>query len=137
MRSQIASGTKALHANLDETGIRVHQVAVQGLLVGAAVQEKRTSASLTTNVYWAMLRGSFTNVTMICDDGEAQKLLPQILVVNNHILAEQHHQIMFASMPRNVMLLRRHTASITSELITRVLCSKGVWRPFWTRIKSS
>jgi hypothetical protein len=115
----------------------MHQIAVQGLLIGAAVQEKRKSASLTTNVYWAMLRGSFTNDTMICVDGEAHTLLPQILVVNNDILAEQQHQIMFAILPRNVMLIRRHTASRTSELMTRVLCSKKVWRPFWTRIKSS
>jgi hypothetical protein len=47
--------------------------------------------------------------------------VPQILVVNNHIVAEQQHQIMLASLPRNIMLLRRHTASMTSELMTREL----------------
>ncbi len=60
--------------NLDETGIRMHQVAGKGMLVNAAIVEKRKAASLTPDVSGAMLRGSFSHVTLICDDGEAQKL---------------------------------------------------------------
>jgi hypothetical protein len=37
------------------------------------------------------------------------------------MITEQQHQIMFASLPRSVMLLRRRTASMTSELMTRGL----------------
>jgi hypothetical protein len=121
LHSQLAAGKKALHVNLDETGIRMHQVAGKGMLVNAAILEKRKAASLTQDVPRAMLRGSFTHVTMICDDGEAQKLLPQILIVNKHMLTEQQHRTLCAIMPRNVLLLRRHTAWMTSDLMTRVL----------------
>jgi hypothetical protein len=121
LHSQVAAGKKPLHVNLDETGIRLHQMAGKGLLVTAAVQEKRKAASLTQNVSRAMLRGSFTHVTMICDDMEAQKLLPQILIVNKHMVTEHQHQELFAMMPPNVLLIRRNTAWMTSDLMTRVL----------------
>ena len=121
LHSQLAAGKKALHVNLDETGIRMHQVAGKGMLVHAAILEKRKAASLTQDVPRAMLRGSFTHVTMICDDSEAQKLLPQILIVNKHMVTEQQHRTLCAIMPRNVILLRRHTAWMTSDLMTRVL----------------
>jgi hypothetical protein len=99
----------------------MHQVAGKGMLVNAAILEKRKAASLTQDVSRAMLRGSFTHVTMICDDGEAQKLLPQILIVNKHMVTEQQHRALSAIMPGNVILLRRHTAWMTSELMTRVI----------------
>ena len=121
LHSQLAAGKKALHVNLDETGIRMHQIAGKGMLVHAAILEKRKAASLTQDVPRAMLRGSFTHVTMICDDSEAQKLLPQILIVNKHMVTEQQHRTLCAIMPRNVILLRRHTAWMTSDLMTRVL----------------
>jgi hypothetical protein len=121
LHSQVAAGKKPLHINLDETAVRLHQVAGKGMLVSAAVQEKRKAGSLTQNVSRAMLRGSFTHVTMICDDAEAQKLLPQILIVNKHMVTEQQHQELFAMMPRNVLLIRRKTAWMTSDLMTRVL----------------
>ncbi len=121
LHSHLAAGKQALHVNLDETGIRMHQVAGKGMLVHAAILEKRKAASLTQDVPRAMLRGSFTHVTMICDDGEAQKLLPQILIVNKHMVTEQQHRTLCAIMPRNVMLLRRHTAWMTSDLMTQVL----------------
>ena len=121
LHSQLGAGKKALHVNMDETGIRMHQVAGKGMLVSAAVLEKRKAASLTQDVSRAMLRGSSTHVTMICDDVEAQKLLPQILIVNKHMVTEQQQQTLSANMPRNVLLLRRHTAWMTSDLMTRVL----------------
>ena len=55
------------------------------------------------------------------DDGEAQKLLPQILIVNKHMVTEQQQRTLSAIMPGNVLLLRRHTAWMTSDLMTRVL----------------
>jgi hypothetical protein len=56
-----------------------------------------------------------------CDDGEAQKLLPHILIVNKHMVTEQQQRTLSAIMPGNVLLLRRHTAWMTSGLMTRVL----------------
>jgi hypothetical protein len=47
------------------SGIRMHQVAVHGVLVGATLQEKRKADSFTKHVSWAMLRGSFTHATLI------------------------------------------------------------------------
>ncbi len=47
LHSQPTAGKKALHVNLDETGIRMHQVAGKGMLVHAAILEKRKAASLT------------------------------------------------------------------------------------------
>jgi hypothetical protein len=40
LHSQPAAG-KALHENLDETGIRMHQVARKDMLVNAAILEKQ------------------------------------------------------------------------------------------------
>jgi hypothetical protein len=65
LHSHLAAGKQALHVNLDETGIRMHQVAVKGMLVNTAILEKRKAASLTQDVSGAMLRGSFTHVTII------------------------------------------------------------------------
>ncbi len=39
LHSQLAAGKRALHVNLDETGIRMHQVAGKGMLVYSAVVE--------------------------------------------------------------------------------------------------
>ena len=99
----------------------MHQVAGKGMLVLAAVVEKRKAASLTQDVSRAMLRGSFTHVTMICDNAEAQKLLPQILIVNKHMVTEHQQRTLSAGLPRNVVLLRRHTAWMTSDLMARVI----------------
>ena len=99
----------------------MHQVAGKGVLVNAAILEKRKAASLTQDVSKAMLRGSFTHVTMICDDGEAQRLWPQILIVNKHMVRERQHRTLCEIMASNGMLLRRHTAWMTSDLMTRVL----------------
>jgi len=65
LHSHLAAGKQALHVNLDETGIRMHQVAVKGMLVNTAILEKRKAASLTQDVFGAMLRGSFTHVRII------------------------------------------------------------------------
>jgi hypothetical protein len=91
------------------------------MLVNAAIAEKRKAASLTPDVSRAMLRGSFTHVTLICDDGEDQKLLPHILIVNKLMVTEQQQRTLSVIMPRNVLLFRRHTAWMTSDLMTRVL----------------
>jgi hypothetical protein len=121
LHSQIKSGKEALHVNLDETGIRMHQVSGQGLLVTAARQQKRKAESLAQYASTKMLRGNFTHVALICDNDEAQKLLPQILIVNKHMVTEQQHHALVSGLPPNVILLRRHTAWMTSELMTRVL----------------
>ncbi len=65
LHSHLAAGKQALHVNSDETGIRMHQGAVKGMLVNTAILEKRKAASLTQDVSGAMLRGSFTHVTII------------------------------------------------------------------------
>jgi hypothetical protein len=65
LHRHLAAGKQALHVNLDETGIRMHQVAVKGMLVNTAILEKRKAASLTQDVSGAMLRSSFTHVTII------------------------------------------------------------------------
>ncbi len=65
LHSHLAAGKQALHVNLDKTGIRMHQVAVKGMLVNTAILEKRKAASLTQDVSGAMLRGSCTHVTLI------------------------------------------------------------------------
>jgi hypothetical protein len=65
LHSHLAAGKQALHVNLDKTGIRMHQVAVKGMLVNTAILEKRKAASLTQDVSGAMLRGSCTHVTII------------------------------------------------------------------------
>ena len=65
LHSHLAAGKQALHVNLDETGIRMHQVAVKGMLVNTAILEKRKAASLTQDVSGAMLRGSFKHVTIV------------------------------------------------------------------------
>jgi hypothetical protein len=116
--------------NLDETGIRMHQVTGKGMLVQAAVVEKRTAASSTQDVSRGMLGGSLKNVTVICDNAEAHKLLPQILIVNKHMVSEHQQRTLSASLPRYIVLLRRHTAWRTSDLMTRVLqLLKHNWAP--------
>jgi hypothetical protein len=92
----------------------MHQVSGQGLLVIAA--QKRKAESLTQDASTQMLRGNFTYVALICDNGEAQQLLPQILIVNKHMVTEQQHQALASGLPPNVILLRRHTAWMTTDV---------------------
>ena len=124
--------------NRDESVLRMHQVAGKSMLVLAAVVEKRKAASSTQDVFRAMSCPSLTHVTMICDNAQAQTLLQPILIVNEHMVWKPQQRCQGASLPRNVVVLRRQTAWMSSDLMTRMLqLFNQNSAPSMTRITSS
>jgi hypothetical protein len=59
LHSHLAAGKQALHVNLDETGSRMHQVAVKGMLVNTAILEKRKSSFVNTGCFSGNAAGQF------------------------------------------------------------------------------
>ena len=65
---------------MDETGIRLFQVAGAGNVVVTAVRLRGNGLRPVQNMSKHQERASFTHVVMVCDDAAMQPLLPQVLI---------------------------------------------------------
>lgn len=110
-----------IHINFDETNIKLHPEGRPGLLVSKARQAKRTAAGLARDVPRSKLRGSISHLAMLCDDADAQKMLPQYILMGQASLSAAAFSDVRAAMPPHIRLVRKENAWMTSKMMLRVL----------------
>lgn len=112
---------RVVRINMDETGIRLLQVPGQGLVTDVARRAKRSARGLKRPATKHQTRAMFTLATMICDDPEVQRVLPQVMIVGTGILTAHERQLVERSLPRNVYVWQADKCWMTSKLMVRLI----------------
>jgi hypothetical protein len=121
LHSHEAPAKRALHINYDETCIRLHQHPGRGFLVDVARAAKKTARSLTHEETKSQLRGSITHVAMICDDADVQKLLPQFVLIANHLMSAEQCTVLRDSAPSWIKYMRAKSSWMNSTVMVTVV----------------
>ena len=66
-------------------------------------------------------RTYLSHVAFICDDMVMQKVLPQVLIANEHTLSDEELAALRRLCPPHVRILRRHSAWVDAEIIAVIL----------------
>ena len=112
---------RVLHINMDETGIRLLQCPGKGLVTCLARKRKRSARGLKKPATKHESRAMFTLATLICDDEEVQKILPQIIIVGSGLITTRDEQVVASKLPSNMHLWKADKCWMTSDLMTRLI----------------
>jgi hypothetical protein len=104
-----------LRLNLDETAVCLFQGGGRGNIF----VEKGTRAC--QNVSRDKTRKNITHIAFICDDPAIQRVLPQVLVANEHTFLVRDTAALLGGLPPNVTLLRRRSAWNNKKLCAQVI----------------
>ena len=109
---RIPAGKKPLRLNFDETSCRLFYEAREGVLGSEPIAACSKKGFIAHRVTRGQSRGALSLLAVIGDDPEIQPKLPQVIIGNQHILAEKvRAQLATQSllMPK-VEVLRRKSA---------------------------
>ena len=106
MHAQVPPDRKVLRINMDETSVKLYQDAGKGMLVARACRLRRTPRSLVQNVSRKKLRSAMTHAALLCDDPEAQRALPQLLIAGEASMTAEQEQLVRSVLPEHIVLLR-------------------------------
>ena len=120
IESQVPAGKSILRINLDETSLPLRPKSLRGHVFA------RNNEKLGERVSKHEQRACFTHVAMVCDDAEAQKLLPQYVVGNEMLLPARRMHELLACAPRNVVLVRQRSAWNNFELCCKIVQALGI-----------
>lgn len=122
LHSIVPAGKQILECNLDETSVPLYQEARLGLL---APRAKRKAASTAVGMHRkcskSCTRAAFTQVTIVCSDPEAQKRIPQILLVRDSMCSKQKVDELRPQLPNHVILWRHKSGWMDVEIFGKVL----------------
>ena len=114
--SRVPEGTRILRVNMDETSICAFQGGGKGNVFLSKKHRVRQNIKAGTR------RTYLTHVAFICDDLDAQKLLPQVLIANSHTISDAQLSELRRTCPPNVRILRKPSAWVNAEV-----CAHIVW----------
>ena len=101
--------------NLDETTIPLNHDGQKGVV------SKSLDKDIVLVQKKSLKRGSFTLVTIVCDDPLVQPLLPQMIIGNQYILRLTDLKRLEAMLPKNIIVVRAKSSWITVPLLIIVL----------------
>jgi len=101
--------------NLDETTIPLNHDGQKGVV------SKSLDKDIVLVQKKSLKRGSFTLVTIVCDDPLVQPLLPQVIIGNQYILRLTDLKRLEAMLPKNIIVVRAKSSWITVPLLIIVL----------------
>ena len=115
-----------MHVNMDETAVKLVPAHKPGYLAcsgGRALKhlrlhERRASLNLQ--------RSCLSLVAFVCDNGEVQKALPQIIIGSWAVLRVTDVSRIARLLPDNVFVLRRKSAWVTADLLTDIVKLLGI-----------
>ena len=112
-----------MRVNRDEANIRLHQRAGPGILRGVARERKNVAESMAHRPKTGDFKGSFTRVSITCDNPDLQPLLPQHIFLHRNQILEVDYEVAQGAAARNVILRRSVRTGVTSDLMKIVLKS--------------
>ena len=98
-------GKRVLNVNLDETSVPILQTATRGNIL-AVPRPESGKLHPVLHTARACARANFTHVAMICDDSTVQPLLPQVILVGEHVARARDMIELRANLPRNTFVHR-------------------------------
>lgn len=132
MRESAGDRKPLLLLNLDETSIKLCPATTRGYVVfdlrgRRAILRQGPRPSLSER------RSAVSLVCIICNDQLIQPLLPQVFVVNEHVLSESEVAELNSTCPRNVFFSRRRSSWVNAPLLCEIIsllaeCLRGVRR---------
>ena len=132
LHAQAPPSQEVLRINMDETSIRLYQDAGKGLLVARACRQRHTPRGLVQKVTRSKLRAALTHAALLCDDPEAQRALPQLLIAGEASMTAAQEDTVRSVLPRHVVLLRMKkgwmNADVMCWLAEHIHASLRAWR---------
>jgi hypothetical protein len=121
LEAQNLQGKPVLHINLDESCVRMHSGPCKGIVVAPTGVPLKTFLKQETRASLRLRRSAVTLVAMVCDCAATQRLLPQVIVGNEHVLSKQDMELITSACPPNVFVLRRKSSWLTADLLVHIL----------------
>ena len=91
---------------MDETSYKLYQDAGKGLLVARACRQRPTPRGLVQSVTRSKLRAAMTHAALLCDDPDAQRVLPHLLIAGEASMTAEQEDTVRPVLPRHTVLLR-------------------------------
>ena len=123
LASLARAGQPVLHVNMDETSLKLHVGARPGLVMEACPKKRRRLLRQGGGPPLKMRRSAVTLVAFACDDRRLQKVLPQVFVVNEHVVAKAVVAELSERWPGNLHVLRRKSSWVNSAVAVEVVNS--------------
>jgi hypothetical protein len=121
LHDNVPDGKKIVRLNLDETSVKMYQDTGRGYLSQKARKMKKQGPTLHRKVPRTALRTTFTHVGVVCDDPEVQKLVPQVLIMNNRALTAAAYHRILSTLPPHIKLWRMKTAWMNISTACKVI----------------
>ena len=107
--------------NVDETSVRLVPEEGKGHVSNRAYRLLCSGMPLGRNASLAAQRSAITHVTAICDHGEIQKLLPQVVLVSENQFTEERAFSLRSEAPASVHLWRKKKAWMTTDIMVEYI----------------
>ncbi len=123
LESLAPPGKRILRVNMDETSIHLWQESGPGFVDVPAATKKKVYLEREKLASLALRRGTCSLLVFVSDDDEAQRLLPQVLVVNKHTVTAQQTRAVQAELglDSQCFLWRRDSAWCTAKAFCSVV----------------
>lgn len=121
MESLKAAGQSALHVNLDETSLKLHVPPRPGYVAEPCPKRRRSLLRGRGGPDLQTKRAAVTLVAFACDDEQVQKKLPQVFVVNEHVVTKGEVEDFRARCTANVLVTRRKSSWVNASLMVEIV----------------
>lgn len=115
------SNKPVLRINLDESSIKMHTDVQPGLVAEASPKRRRRMLSEGKGPDLQTRRSAATLIAFICDDVEVQQRLPQIFVVNEHMMNATDFSDIAARCHGRLLMIRRSSAWVNASFMVEVV----------------
>lgn len=113
--SEVPAGKKVLRVNIDETSVCLFQRGRGTVFLAKRSPMAVQSASLNQQ------RTYLSHVAMICDDPVIQRVLPQVIIANEHTMTAGQYATLRGECPAPCRLLRRKSAWVDIPLFAQII----------------
>ena len=131
--SVAADGKPVLRVNMDETNLKLHVTSRPGLVFEASPKRRRQLLRQGRGPSLHVRRSAVTLVAFACDDERVQKLLPQIFVVNEHVVTKAAVEDFASTCSGNVQIIRRKSSWVDAKLAAELIQTLAATLPFVRR----
>ncbi len=121
LESLNSAGQPELHVNLDETSVKLFVPPRPGFVAEPCPKRRRLLLQGRGGPDLSTKRAAVTLVACACDDERVQKLLPQVFVLNEHVLSNAEVADLRAKCGDAVLVTRRRSSWVNAPLMVELV----------------
>lgn len=110
-----------LHINLDETSLKLFIPPRPGFVVDPSPKRRRRLLHGRGSPDMKTKRAAVTLVAFACDNDRVQKLLPQVFLVNEHVVTKDDVNDLRAKCQGNVLVSRRKSSWVNAAVMVELV----------------